>query len=67
LGSVVELIHHGVAENRADAAAVAPVECKMVSGSYLETLITIPKWQSFQDDIDEAVVASCGLKSVPGF
>jgi len=57
--SVVELINHGVAENRADAAAIAlhaGVDMEMVSGSYLETLI--PSLQSgkvSQDDIDEAV------------
>ncbi len=57
--SVVELIHHGVAENRADAAAIslhAGVDMEMVSGSYLETLL--PSLQSgkvSQDEIDEAV------------
>ncbi len=57
--SVVELINHGVAENRADAAAIAlhaGVDMEMVSGSYLETLI--PSLQSgkvSQADIDEAV------------
>ena len=57
--SVVELIHHGVAEDRADAAAIAlhaGVDMEMVSGSYLETLI--PSLQSgrvSQADIDEAV------------
>lgn len=57
--SVVELIHHGVAEDRAEAAAIAlhaGVDMEMVSGAYLETLI--PSLQSgrvSQDDIDEAV------------
>lgn len=57
--SVVELIHHGVAEDRAQAAAIAlhaGVDMEMVSGAYLETLI--PSLQSgkvSQDDIDEAV------------
>jgi beta-glucosidase len=57
--SVVELINHGVAEDRADAAAIAlhaGVDMEMVSGSYLETLI--PSLQSgkvSQEDIDEAV------------
>jgi beta-glucosidase len=57
--SVLELINHGVAEDKAHAAAIAlhaGVDMDMVSGSYLETLI--PSLQSgkvSQDDIDEAV------------
>ncbi len=57
--SVIELINHGVAEDRADAAAIAlhaGVDMEMVSNSYPETLI--PSLQSgkvSQDDIDEAV------------
>lgn len=57
--SVVELIHHGVAENRADAAAIslhAGVDMEMVSGSYLETLLpSLRSGKVSQEDIDEAV------------
>lgn len=57
--SVVELIHHGVAENRADAAAIAlhaGVDMEMVSGSYLETLpSSVQSGKVSQDEIDDAV------------
>jgi len=57
--SVVELIHHGVAEDRADAAAIAlhaGVDMDMVSGAYIETLLpSLQKGTVSQDDIDEAV------------
>ena len=57
--SVHELVNHGVAEDKAHAAAIAlhaGVDMDMVSGSYLETLV--PSLQSgkvSQDDVDEAV------------
>ena len=57
--SVVELIHHGVAENRADAAAIAlhaGVDMEMVSGSYLETLpSSVQSGKVSHDEIDDAV------------
>jgi beta-glucosidase len=55
----VELIHHGVAEDRADAAAIAlhsGVDMEMVSGAYLETLLpSLKSGKVSQEDIDEAV------------
>lgn len=57
--SVVELIHHGVAEDRAEAAAIAlhaGVDMEMVSGSYIETLAaSLQSGKVTQEDIDEAV------------
>lgn len=57
--SVVELIQHGVAEDRAQAAAIAlhaGVDMEMVSGSYIETLAaSLQSGKVSQEDIDEAV------------
>jgi beta-glucosidase len=57
--SVVELIQHGVAEDRAEAAAIAlhaGVDMEMVSGSYIETLAaSLQSGKVTQEDIDEAV------------
>jgi beta-glucosidase len=57
--SVVELINHGVAEDRADAAAIAlhaGVDMEMVSGAYIETLAaSLQSGKVSLDDIDEAV------------
>lgn len=57
--SVLELVNHGVAEDDADAAAIAlhaGVDMDMVSGTYLKTLAdNLQKGKTTQDDIDEAV------------
>ena len=57
--SVGELIHHGVAEDRADAAAIAlhaGVDMDMISNAYLDTLAaSLQSGKVSQDDIDEAV------------
>ncbi len=57
--SVLELVNHGVAEDDADAAAIAlhaGVDMDMVSGTYLKTLAdNLQKGKTSQDDIDEAV------------
>lgn len=57
--SVLELVHHGVAADEADAAAIAlhaGVDMDMVSGAYLNTLaVSLEKGKVSQDDIDEAV------------
>jgi beta-glucosidase len=57
--SVAELIHHGVAEDRAKASILAlnaGVDMDMVSGAYLETLIgSLNAGRISQDVIDEAV------------
>ena len=57
--SVAELINHGVAEDRADAAAIAlhaGVDMDMISGAYLETLAaSVQSGKVPMDDIDEAV------------
>jgi len=57
--SVVELINHGVAEDRTQAAAIAlhaGVDMEMVSGSYLETLAAnLSNGKVKQEEIDEAV------------
>jgi len=57
--SVLELVNHGVAEDRAHAAAIAlhaGVDMDMVSNTYLETLSdSLQKGIVSQDDIDEAV------------
>jgi beta-glucosidase len=56
--SVVELIHHGVAEDRADASTLAlkaGVDMDMVSGAYLETLAaSLQGGKISQEVIDEA-------------
>ena len=57
--SVAELIHHGVAEDRAQASVLAlnaGVDMDMVSGAYLETLASsLQSGKISQDVIDEAV------------
>ena len=57
--SVLELVNHGVAEDDADAAAIAlhaGVDMDMVSGTYLKTLAdNLQKGKTTQGDIDEAV------------
>ena len=57
--SVLELVNHGVAEDDADAAAIAlhaGVDMDMVSGTYLKTLAdNLQKGKTSQADIDEAV------------
>jgi beta-glucosidase len=57
--SVVELINHGVAEDRASAATIAlhaGVDMEMVSGAYIETLAaSLQSGKVSLDDIDEAV------------
>ena len=57
--SVTELINHGVAEDQADAAAIAlhaGVDMDMVSGAYLNTLAaSLQSGKVSLDDIDEAV------------
>lgn len=57
--SVAELIQHGVAEDRADAARIAlhaGVDMDMVSGAYLETLAaSVRNGQVPLEEIDQAV------------
>jgi len=57
--SVLELVNHGVAEDDADAAAIAlhaGVDMDMVSNTYINTLAdNLQKGKTSQDDIDEAV------------
>jgi beta-glucosidase len=57
--SVLELVHHGVAEDAADAGAIAlhaGVDMDMVSNTYLTTLAdSLAHGKVSQDDIDEAV------------
>ena len=57
--SVLELVNHGVAEDPADAAAIAlhaGVDMDMVSNTYINTLAdNLQKGKTSQDDIDEAV------------
>ena len=57
--SVVELIHHGVAEDRAHASVLAlnaGVDMDMVSGAYIETLAcSLQHGKISQDVLDEAV------------
>jgi len=57
--SVRELVHHGVAEDEADAAAIAlhaGVDMDMVSETYLSTLsASLQSGKVSQNDIDEAV------------
>ena len=57
--SVLELVNHGVAEDKAHAAAIAlhaGVDMDMVSGAYLSTLADgLQKGTVLQDDIDQAV------------
>ena len=57
--SVLELVNHGVAEDRAHAAAVAlhaGVDMDMVSGAYRDTLAdNLQNGKVTQDEIDEAV------------
>ena len=57
--SVLELVNHGIAEDPADAGAIAlhaGVDMDMVSGTYLNTLAeSLKNGKVTQDDIDEAV------------
>lgn len=57
--SVHELVHHGVAEDKAEAAAIAlhaGVDMDMVSETYLSTLsASLESGKVSQNDIDEAV------------
>jgi beta-glucosidase len=57
--SVLELVNHGVAADKAHAAAIAlhaGVDMDMVSGAYLSTLAaSVESGKVAQDDIDEAV------------
>ena len=57
--SVLELVNHGVAEDRAHATAIAlhaGVDMDMVSGSYLESLVdNLTNGKVTQAEIDEAV------------
>jgi beta-glucosidase len=57
--SVLELVHHGVAEDAVDAGAIAlhaGVDMDMVSNTYLTTLAdSLAHGKVSQDDIDEAV------------
>ncbi len=57
--SVLELVHHGVAEDDADAGAIAlhaGVDMDMVSNTYLTTLAdSLARGKVSQQDIDEAV------------
>lgn len=68
--SVAELINHGVAEDRTQAAAMAlraGVEMDMVSGAYLETLAaSLQSGKVSAEEIDEAVRRILRIKQRAG-
>ena len=68
--SVAELIHHGVAEDRAEAAALslhAGVDMDMVSGAYLNSLVSsLQSGKITLDEINEAVIRILRIKQRAG-
>jgi len=68
--SIAELINHGVAENRAEAASIAlhaGIDMDMVSGTYLETLAAnVQAGKDSIQEIDEAVLRILRIKHRAG-
>jgi beta-glucosidase len=68
--SVAELIHHGVAEDRAHAAALslhAGVDMDMVSGAYLNTLeSSLQSGRITLDEVNEAAIRILRIKHRAG-